>query len=105
MASFERIGRVIGMEFYLTRPQHPFRKWNRYRYAGQHQQRLAPAGGGILKQHWQARGTNLPSVSVKMPDGTIEQSKSVNLSSRFDMRLQSWNMSFKDSSKSDYVVG
>jgi hypothetical protein len=23
-----------------------------YRYAGQYQQRLAPGGGGMLKQHW-----------------------------------------------------
>jgi phage terminase large subunit-like protein len=80
-----------------------------YRYAGQYQQRPAPAGGGILKQHWwrywQPRGANLPPVPVKMPHGTIEQPKAVNLPSRFDMRLQSWDMSFKDSSKSDYVVG
>src|ERR1019366_319947 len=47
----------------------------------------APAEGGMLKRHWwlywrlywQPRGGNLPPVSVKMPDGTIEQRKAVDL--------------------------
>src|SRR4029077_7413829 len=37
-----------------------------YRYAGQFQQRPAPADGGMLKRHWwrywQPRGANLPPV-------------------------------------------
>jgi hypothetical protein len=44
-----------------------------YRYAGQFQQRPAPADGGMLKRHWwrywQPRGANLPPVMVKLPDG------------------------------------
>ena len=44
-----------------------------YRYAGQFQQRPAPADGGMLKRHWwrywQPRGANLPPVLVKLPDG------------------------------------
>jgi predicted phage terminase large subunit-like protein len=80
-----------------------------YRYAGQYQQRPAPAGGGMLKKHWwrywQPRGANLPPVLVKMPDGTIEQRKAVDLPIGFDMQLQSWDMAFKDTKKSDFVVG
>ena len=80
-----------------------------YRYAGQYQQRPAPAGGGILKKHWwrywQPRGANLPPVPVKLPDGTVEQRKAVELPSRFDMQLQSWDMAFKDTKNADFVVG
>ena len=80
-----------------------------YRYAGQFQQRPSPAGGGMLKKHWwrywQPRGVNLPPVPVKMPDGNVEQRKAVDLPSRFDLQLQSWDMAFKDTGKSDFVVG
>jgi predicted phage terminase large subunit-like protein len=80
-----------------------------YRYAGQYQQRPAPAGGGMLKPHWwkywQPRGTNLGPVSVKMPDGSIEQRMPVNLPDRFDVVLQSWDMSFKDTQRADFVAG
>jgi predicted phage terminase large subunit-like protein len=80
-----------------------------YRYAGQCQQRPAPAGGGMLKRHWwrywQPRGANLPPVPVKMPDGTIEQRRAAVLPSQFDAQLQSWDMAFKDSHKADFVVG
>jgi hypothetical protein len=54
-----------------------------HRYAGQDQQRPAPADGGMLKRHWwrywQPRGANLPPVIVKLPDGTLEQRKAVEL--------------------------
>jgi predicted phage terminase large subunit-like protein len=80
-----------------------------YRYAGQYQQRPAPAGGGMLKTYWwrfwQPRGANLPPVPVKMPDGSIEQRKAVELPAGFDQQIQSWDMSFKDSKNADYVVG
>jgi hypothetical protein len=80
-----------------------------YRYAGQYQQRPAPAGGGMLKNHWwrywQSHGANLPPVPIKMPDGTMEQRKAVDLPTQFDQQLQSWDMAFKDTKKADYVVG
>ena len=80
-----------------------------YRYAGQYQQRPAPAGGGMLKRHWwrywQPRGVNLPPVPVKMPDGSIEQRQAVDLPSRLDTQLQTWDMAFKDSKNADFVVG
>jgi len=75
-----------------------------YRYAGQYQQRPAPASGGMLKQHWwrywQPRGANLGPVSVKMPDGSVEQRMPVNLPEKFDVILQSWDMAFKRYEKS-----
>jgi predicted phage terminase large subunit-like protein len=80
-----------------------------YRYAGQFQQRPAPAEGGMLKRHWwrywQPRGSNLPPVDVKLPDGTIERRLAVELPIRFDQVIQSWDMAFKDSKNSDFVVG
>ena len=80
-----------------------------YRYAGQYQQRPAPAEGGMLKRHWwrywQPRGANLPPVPVKMPDGTIELRKAVERPDHFDMQLQTWDMAFKDTKNADFVVG
>jgi predicted phage terminase large subunit-like protein len=80
-----------------------------YRYAGQFQQRPAPADGGMLKRHWwrywQPRGANLPPVVVRLPDGTIERRNAVELPSQFDETIQSWDMAFKDTKNSDFVVG
>jgi predicted phage terminase large subunit-like protein len=80
-----------------------------YRYAGQFQQRPAPADGGMLKRHWwrywQPRGANLPPVLVKLPNGEIERRSAVELPSCFDQQIQSWDMAFKDTRNSDYVVG
>jgi predicted phage terminase large subunit-like protein len=47
----------------------------------------------------------LPPVPVKLPDGTIEHRKAVDLPARFEEQLQSWDMAFKDTKNSDYVVG
>jgi len=80
-----------------------------YHYAGQYQQRPAPVEGGMLKKHWwrywQPRGANLPPVPVKMPDGSMEQRKAVDLPCPFDIQLQTWDMAFKDTKKADFVVG
>jgi len=80
-----------------------------YRYAGQYQQRPAPAGGGMLQTHWwrywQPRGAHLPPVPVKLPDGSIEHREAVELPQRFDLQLQSWDMAFKDTKHADFVVG
>jgi predicted phage terminase large subunit-like protein len=80
-----------------------------YHYAAQFQQRPAPAGGGMLKRHWwrywQPRLANLPPVPVRLPDGTIERRTAVELPVHFDQVIQSWDMAFKDTKNSDYVVG
>jgi len=78
-------------------------------FAGQHQQRPTPMGGGMLKKHWwrywQPKGANLPPVMVRLPDGTIEQRQPVDLPAAFDMQLQTWDMAFKDTKTADFVVG
>lgn len=56
-----------------------------YAYAGQHQQRPSPAEGGILKRAWWKRYDVAPA--------------------QFDQVIQSWDMAFKDSKTSDFVVG
>jgi predicted phage terminase large subunit-like protein len=56
-----------------------------YAYAGQYQQRPSPAEGGILKRGWWKRYDVMPA--------------------KFDQQLQSWDMTFKDSKGSDFVVG
>ena len=80
-----------------------------YRYAGQYQQRPAPAEGGMLKRswwrYWKPRGLRLPPVPVKMPNGTIEQRIAVDLPEQFDQQHQSWDMAFKDTKNADFVVG
>ena len=80
-----------------------------YRYAGQFQQRPAPADGGMLKRHWwrywQPRGANLGPVLVKLPDGTVERRYAVELPDHFDQVIQSWDMAFKDTKNADFVVG
>jgi predicted phage terminase large subunit-like protein len=80
-----------------------------YRYAGQFQQRPTPADGGMLKPHWwrywQPRGANLPPVLVRLPDGGSELRSAVELPSHLDHLIQSWDMAFKDTQNSDFVVG
>lgn len=54
-------------------------------YAGQYQQNPAPLEGGIIKRAWIKFYKKLPS--------------------RFDLLVQSWDCTFKDSIESDYVSG
>lgn len=54
-------------------------------YAGQHQQRPAPAEGGIIKRAWLRYYDRLPP--------------------RFDQVIQSWDMAFKESKDGSFVVG
>ncbi|NOT61557.1 MAG: terminase, partial [Acidobacteria bacterium] len=80
-----------------------------YRSAGQLQQRPAPADGGIFKRHWfkfwQYRGQNLSPVVVRKADGTLHECPVVTLPDSFDEQLQSWDLAFKDTNASAYVVG
>jgi predicted phage terminase large subunit-like protein len=84
-------------------------------FAGQHQQRPAPAGGGMLKDHWWRfwvpKGATLPNgqpyppVPVKLEDGTIFHCPVVELPDDLEELAQSWDMAFKDTKHSAYVVG
>ena len=80
-----------------------------YRYAGQYQQRPAPATGGILQRswwrYWKPAHMDLPPVSVRMPDGQMATIQAVPLPEEFDRQIQSWDLAFKDKATSDYVVG
>lgn len=79
-----------------------------YAYAGQYQQRPSPAEGGILKRHWWRYwcypGQNLPAVTTKDESGTIINIDVVELPQDLT-EVQSWDMAFKDTKESAYVVG
>lgn len=78
-------------------------------FAGQHQQRPSPAGGGMLKDHWwrfwHPKGRVLPPVAVKLEDGTLFHCPVMELPDDLEELLQSWDMAFKDTKASAYVVG
>lgn len=80
-----------------------------YGFAGQHQQRPSPLGGGILKRYWWRfwyyKDSPLPPVRTLLADGTIHEHGMMPLPERFDEVLQSWDMTFKDTKTSDYVAG
>ncbi|HVN21113.1 MAG TPA: phage terminase large subunit [Dongiaceae bacterium] len=80
-----------------------------YGYAGQFQQRPAPAGGGIFNawwwRYWKPKYMDLPPVHVRMPDGKLVNIHPVNLPEDFDQEIQSWDMAFKDLAGNDYVAG
>lgn len=85
------------------------RNLGEYGFAGQYQQRPSPAGGGILKRHWwrywQYPGMNLPPVQERLEDGSLFECPVVDLPPVWEQQLQSWDMAFKDTKSSDYVVG
>ncbi|NLE25234.1 MAG: phage terminase large subunit [Clostridiaceae bacterium] len=64
--------------------------------------------GSIFKRHWwkywKPKGIELPPVSVRQPDGTIELVYAVDLPDKMDRKLQSWDMTFKDSDGTDLVA-
>lgn len=80
-----------------------------YGTAGQLQQRPAPEAGGIFKKHWwrfwHPAGENPLPVRVRMADGEWFECGQMELPIRFDMNVQSWDMAFKDTDDSSYVVG
>lgn len=80
-----------------------------YRYAGQYQQRPAPAEGGVFKRqwwrYWRPAHLELPPVMVRMADGELRSIPAVALPENFDQVIQSWDLAFKDLKTSDYVAG
>lgn len=78
-------------------------------YQAQHGQKPSPPGGSIFKtfwwRYWQLPGMNLPPVRIEMPDGEIRFVQPVTLPGDFEEVINSWDMSFKDSAKSDLVSG
>ena len=80
-----------------------------YGAAGQLQQRPAPASGGIFRRNWlrfwHPVGMNLPPVRSQMDDGSLFTHIQIPLPFRREQAAHSWDMSFKDTRASDYVVG
>lgn len=80
-----------------------------YRAAGQLQQRPAPADGGIFKRHWwrfwQWHGQDLSPVTVRLADNSLFECPVVTLPDNFEEQLQSWDLAFKDTKTSAFVVG
>jgi predicted phage terminase large subunit-like protein len=80
-----------------------------YRYAGQYQQRPAPAEGGIFKRiwwrFWQPAHQNLPAVEVRASTGQMVSVQAVPVPSEFEQEIQSWDLSFKNLDTNDPVAG
>jgi predicted phage terminase large subunit-like protein len=88
-----------------------------YGTAGQLQQAPAPAEGGYYKRYWwrywcfAGQKDKLPPVLMRNKNGDFEQMPIVELPpfenwrEFFDVLLQSWDMAFKDTKDSAFVVG
>lgn len=79
-----------------------------YGFAGQYQQRPAPLEGGIIKKHWFRFWYSGPvpsPISIRLADGSLHECDQIKISDQFDQTCQSWDMAFKDTNDSAYVVG
>lgn len=78
--------------------------------SGQLQQNPTPATGEIFKKYWWwfwvPEGIINPEpVMVKDEEGNWQQCPIITLPSRFDEYIQSWDMSFKETKDTSFVVG
>lgn len=77
--------------------------------AAQLQQTPSPAEGDIFKRSWwrfwKPAGVELPPVRLELPDHTFIETAVVDLPAEFEEQSQSWDMTFKDTDDSAYVVG
>ena len=80
-----------------------------YDWSSLYQQNPTPLEGGILKRHWwrfwHMPENPLPPVSIKNAAGESVSIQSTPLPKRFSKQAASWDMAFKDSKSSSYVVG
>lgn len=78
-------------------------------FAGQHQQRPQPLSGSIFQRHWWGywapMHTALKPVEVKSDGGEFIACPLTILPEEFDFIAQSWDFTFKDTKKSDFVSG
>lgn len=77
-------------------------------FVGLYQQRPAVVGGAIFKSHrwcFYYRGNEPPPVLARTEDGSMVACYQERLPATFDKQWQSWDMTFKDSKTSDFVVG
>jgi predicted phage terminase large subunit-like protein len=93
-AALEQVERVVGP----------------YAWQALYQQRPAPAEGSVLKDWWwrywcwEGQEDTLPPVRVRTPEGE-QLIRARQIPAGFDIELQSWDMAFKDTKSSAYVVG
>ena len=80
-----------------------------YTWSALYQQSPVPVGGNIIQRHWfrywRAKERSFPVVGMRLADGLRFESHAVELPENLDSITQSWDLSFKDSATSDYVVG
>jgi len=64
--------------------------------------------GNMIKRHWwrywKPKGMDLPPVTVKLPNGELQNIYAIELPGKFDLILQSWDMTFKDTDGTDFVA-
>lgn len=77
-------------------------------WAGQYQQRPAPAEGALFKREWW-RFYNEPGIDSKvrvtLPGGVSVEHDAKSRPERFEQIVHGWDMSFKDEKSSDFVSG
>lgn len=78
-----------------------------YWWASLYQQRPAPAGGGVFKKawwkFWHPVRSDMPPVTIRIEGGGTETVASVEMPTRLDRIVQSWDLTFD--SASSRVVG
>lgn len=78
-------------------------------FAGQHNQRPAPANGDVFKKQWfrfwVPAGVDVAPYRVELEGGVWHECEQVALPTSFDLELQSWDCAFKDKKSSDPVCG
>lgn len=78
-------------------------------YSGQYNQRPAPATGLIFQRswwrYWKPKGVNLPPVEVRDDQGEIHRYLAIDLPDELDIVVNSWDMTFKATTSSDFVAG
>ena len=78
-------------------------------FAGQHNQRPAPANGDVFKKawlrFWVPAGVEVAPYRVELEAGVWRECPQVDLPVAFDLELQSWDCAFKDKQSSDPVCG
>ena len=81
-----------------------------YGFSGQYQQNPSPQEGGLLKRYWWRfwYPSDLPTpqpITVKKEDGTEAECVQIPLPTDLTDHLHSWDMAFKETESSDFVVG
>jgi predicted phage terminase large subunit-like protein len=78
-------------------------------FAGLYQQRPSIAGGSIFKENrwcfWYRAPQEPPPVLARDPDGALVACQQERLPEKFERQIQTWDMAFKDTKSSDFVVG